>query len=134
MTELDIKSRLRELNELLTQTDYKMIKCYEAFMAQEEMPYDFAALKTQRDEWRDEINVLQNTTPEPYNGPAIVWEIKENKTIDLTSKEQTSEWLIFAAMFNKQSLKDKTTNHSFFCSFLTESYTQNIALRRYLKR
>lgn len=88
MTELDIKLRLRELNQLLVQTDYKIIKCYEAFMAKEEMPYDFAALKSQRDMWREEINRLQNTKPEAYKGPAIVWEYKPNKTIGQDSEEK----------------------------------------------
>lgn len=88
MIELDIKLRLRELQSLLDNSDYKMIKCYEASMVGEPMPYDFAALKAERDAWREEINVLQNTTPEPYNGPAIVWEYKENKILGAEPQEE----------------------------------------------
>lgn len=87
MTELDIKYRLIELAELLQGSDYKIMKCYEASMAGEDLPYDFAALKSQRDAWRQEINVLQNTTPQPYQGPAVQWVYKENKVIGGKSGE-----------------------------------------------
>lgn len=86
MTQFDIKIRIKELYELLQSTDYKIVKCYESSLVNEPLPYDIAALKAQRDAWREEINTLQNTKPEPYKGPAIVWEYRENKTID-SSKE-----------------------------------------------
>jgi hypothetical protein len=51
--------RYNELLELLKATDYKVVKCFEAFMSNEEMPYDYNTLKTQRQEWRNEINLLE---------------------------------------------------------------------------
>jgi hypothetical protein len=44
---------------LLKDTDYKVVKCFEAFMAKEPMPYDFEELKAQRQAWRDEISKLE---------------------------------------------------------------------------
>jgi hypothetical protein len=51
--------KIVELKEALRKTDYQIIKCFEAFLAQEEMPYDFSALKAQRKAWRDEIAKLE---------------------------------------------------------------------------
>lgn len=53
------KAKLRDLKELLKSTDYQIIKCYEASLTQKSMPYDYLALITQRDQWRDEINTLE---------------------------------------------------------------------------
>lgn len=60
-TEEEIKQqRIEELKGLLTDTDYKIIKCYEASMLNREMPYDLEALVSERDAWRQEINDLEN--------------------------------------------------------------------------
>lgn len=60
-TEEDIKQRrIEELKGLLAETDYKIIKCYEASMLNREMPYDLEALVSERDAWRQEINDLEN--------------------------------------------------------------------------
>lgn len=44
----------------LDASDYKIIKCYEATLAGEPLPYDFEALRTERQALRDEINRLEN--------------------------------------------------------------------------
>jgi uncharacterized protein len=41
---------------LLKETDYQILKCYEAFMQEQPMPYDLEALIAQRNLWREEIN------------------------------------------------------------------------------
>jgi hypothetical protein len=51
--------RISELKYLLNNEDYKVIKCYEAQLLQEEMPYDLQELLAQRKAWRDEINALE---------------------------------------------------------------------------
>lgn len=48
-----------ELKYKLSETDYKIIKCSEASMSGEEMPYDLAAVIEERDAWRAEINELE---------------------------------------------------------------------------
>jgi hypothetical protein len=52
--------RLVELKKLLLDTDYKVIKCFEAKLSNEPMPYNYEELKLQRQAWRDEINELEN--------------------------------------------------------------------------
>jgi asparagine N-glycosylation enzyme membrane subunit Stt3 len=44
---------------LLQETDYQIIKCYEAFMRQQPLPYNLEELSSQRDAWRAEINQLE---------------------------------------------------------------------------
>jgi hypothetical protein len=51
--------KLSELKNLLQETDYKIIKCYESFMRQQPLPYNLEELSTQRDAWRAEINQLE---------------------------------------------------------------------------
>jgi hypothetical protein len=53
------KGLLRDLKRMLLETDYKIIKCYEAQLLGEEMPYDFKELILLRKSWRDEINKLE---------------------------------------------------------------------------
>lgn len=47
------------LKKKLTDTDYKVIKCYEASLVNAEMPYDVAEVHQERQEIRDEINRLE---------------------------------------------------------------------------
>jgi hypothetical protein len=47
------------LKEQLNLTDYRVIKCYEAQLLQEEMPYDLQTLLAERKAWRDEINQIE---------------------------------------------------------------------------
>jgi hypothetical protein len=51
--------KINNLKVLLNSTDYKIIKCYEAQLSNEEMPYDLQTLLVQRKAWRDEINQLE---------------------------------------------------------------------------
>jgi hypothetical protein len=51
--------RIMFLKEQLSNTDFKVIKCYEAQLSNEEMPYDLQTLLAQRKAWRDEINQLE---------------------------------------------------------------------------
>jgi hypothetical protein len=56
---IKINHRVPELKKMLENTDYKIIKCYEAQLSNEEMPYDLQELLTQRKAWRDEINQIE---------------------------------------------------------------------------
>jgi hypothetical protein len=51
--------RVNDLKQNLISTDYKVTKCYEAFMRQQPLPYNLEELSTQRDAWRGEINQLE---------------------------------------------------------------------------
>ena len=57
------EQRIWELKDQLAQGDYKIIKCAEAQLMGEEMPYNVAELVAERNAMRDEINELeeQNT-------------------------------------------------------------------------
>ncbi len=57
--ESQAKWRIAELEEALRGNDYKIIKCFEASALGKEMPYDLAALHSEREKARDEINRLQ---------------------------------------------------------------------------
>lgn len=48
------------LKEKLASTDYKIIKCSEAQLVGEVLPYDIAALHAERQAFRDKINELQS--------------------------------------------------------------------------
>jgi hypothetical protein len=54
-----INNEIGLLKTKLTETDYKIIKCYEAFMLQQPLPYNLEELSAQRDAWRAEINQLE---------------------------------------------------------------------------
>ena len=54
------EQRIWELKDQLAQGDYKIIKCAEAQLMGEEMPYNVGFLVTQRNQWRKEINELEN--------------------------------------------------------------------------
>ena len=55
------EARIWELKELLAQGDYKIIKCAEAQLTGEALPYDIAALVAERNAYRAEINELEAT-------------------------------------------------------------------------
>lgn len=64
---LDIESKRKTISELklnLVNTDYKITKCYEAFMRQLPLPYNLEELAAQRDLWRKEINQLEEELAE----------------------------------------------------------------------
>jgi hypothetical protein len=54
-----INIKINNLTNFLNQTDYQIIKCYEAFMRQQPLPYNLEELSAQRDAWRAEINQLE---------------------------------------------------------------------------
>lgn len=48
-----------ELKEKLSETDYKILKCSEASLRGQELPYDLDAVVSERDGWRAQINELE---------------------------------------------------------------------------
>lgn len=52
-------STISKLKEDLDSSDYKIIKCYEASLIGEPMPYDVRAIHTERQALRDRINELE---------------------------------------------------------------------------
>lgn len=55
-----VRMEIETLKDTLTASDYKVIKCYEASLTGESMPYDVEPLHTERQELRDRINELQS--------------------------------------------------------------------------
>lgn len=53
------KNQIKALKEELDNTDYKVIKCYEAFLVGEAMPYNAQDLHATRQSIRDNINSLE---------------------------------------------------------------------------
>lgn len=53
------KNQIKALKEELDNTDYKVIKCYEAFLVGESMPYNAQELHATRQSIRDNINSLE---------------------------------------------------------------------------
>ena len=51
----EIQRKISEAKAKLSQTDYQAIKYFEGFISE----VDYAPIKTQRQAWRDEINVLE---------------------------------------------------------------------------
>jgi hypothetical protein len=51
--------RIQNLKLLLQESDYKITKCYEASLLNEEIPYNLQELLTQRKAWREEINAIE---------------------------------------------------------------------------
>ena len=60
-------SEKMNLESQLSSTDYKVIKCAEAQAAGEPMPYDAEALHTERQQWRDRINSIDEELEELDN-------------------------------------------------------------------
>jgi hypothetical protein len=60
----EIRFKKEQIKILLQETDYKVIKCYEAFMRQQPLPYNLEELSAQRDAWRAEINQLEQELAE----------------------------------------------------------------------
>jgi 3-phenylpropionate/cinnamic acid dioxygenase small subunit len=65
---IEQKHRLEEerlsLMQALSEGDYKIIKCAEAQSVGEEMPYDAAALHSERQALRDRINEIETEMSE----------------------------------------------------------------------
>lgn len=65
--EPDYSEQIAELKEQLASTDYKIIKCSEASLIGEELPYDVAELHAERQALRDQINALEAKLSEEVN-------------------------------------------------------------------
>ena len=57
----ETQRKINELKDALNATDYQIIKCYEYALNNLELPYDAAALHSERQTLRDQINELQAT-------------------------------------------------------------------------
>lgn len=60
----DVQKLRRDIDahkEALTASDYKIIKCYEASLLGEPLPYDIESLHNERQGYRDKINELETT-------------------------------------------------------------------------
>lgn len=53
------RKEIDALKQSLADSDYKVIKCYESFISGEELPYDFASLRAEREATRHRINELE---------------------------------------------------------------------------
>lgn len=54
-----IKREIADLKSELSGSDYKVIKCYEAQLSGEPLPYDLVTLHNERDQIRAKINELE---------------------------------------------------------------------------
>lgn len=54
-----IQGEIDAIKTELSETDYQVIKCYEASLVGEELPYDIKALHEDRNEKRAQINALE---------------------------------------------------------------------------
>lgn len=63
-TVFDVQKLRRDIEankEALTASDYKIIKCYEASLLGDPLPYDIESLHVERQGFRDKINELETT-------------------------------------------------------------------------
>lgn len=56
-----VRREIQELKAQLTADDYKVIKCYEASLLGEQLPYDISQIHRTRQELRAKINELEET-------------------------------------------------------------------------
>jgi hypothetical protein len=59
MNKNTIRQKISQLKINLESTDYKIIKCYESSLLNEETPYDLQELLSIRKNWRIEIDSLE---------------------------------------------------------------------------
>lgn len=60
LAERSKKDKINGLKQQLTNTDYKVIKSYEYFLAGKDLPYDIDELHKERQTMRDEIESLES--------------------------------------------------------------------------
>lgn len=53
------QQKIWDLKAKLSETDYKVLKCTEASLRGQELPYDLDAVVSERDGWRAQINELE---------------------------------------------------------------------------
>ena len=56
---MQLLSYIEDLKKGLNSTDYMVIKCYEAQLANTDMPYDLQKLLTLRNTWRNKISEIE---------------------------------------------------------------------------
>ena len=66
-----IPNQIASLKNQLSSTDYKIIKCSEAQLLGEELPYDISSLHAERQTLRDKINELEQQLEANEEGGAI---------------------------------------------------------------
>lgn len=54
------QDEIEHLKERLAESDYKVIKCMEASLCGDMLPYDVYGLRDERNEWRRQINDLEH--------------------------------------------------------------------------
>jgi hypothetical protein len=59
INKINAEERIKILKEELQNGDYKIVKCYEAQLANKDMPYNIVELLSERDAMRQEINTLE---------------------------------------------------------------------------
>lgn len=59
-----IKQQVADLKQALSDSDYKVMKCYEASMLGQPLPYDIDAVHSERQAMRDKINELEPLLPQ----------------------------------------------------------------------
>lgn len=59
ITDNEIMEDIDILKDALAASDYKVIKCIEAYLCGEEMPYDVQELHEERNSFRERINMLE---------------------------------------------------------------------------
>lgn len=59
-----VQADIQALKGMLSDSDYKILKCYEASMSGDVMPYDIEALHSGRQSKRDKINELEQLLAE----------------------------------------------------------------------
>ena len=69
--ESTVEDQIASLKTQLSSTDYKIIKCSEAQLLGEELPYDISSLHTERQALRDKINELEQQLEANVEGGAI---------------------------------------------------------------
>lgn len=58
---LAVQVQIQELKHSLSDSDYKITKCYEASLVGKKLPYDVVTLHAERQAIRDQINALEAT-------------------------------------------------------------------------
>ena len=66
-----VEEQITSLKIQLSSTDYKIIKCSEAQLLGEELPYDIVSLHVERQALRDKINELEYQLESSVEGGAI---------------------------------------------------------------
>lgn len=56
-----VRRKIQSLKDRLAKDDYKIIKCYEAFLLGQPLPYDIQQVHDERQSFRNEINELEAT-------------------------------------------------------------------------